>query len=105
MRLGLNLGYWAEGNDPSRLDGAEAERLGFSVVWVAEAYGSDAVSVLGYLAAVTERIDIGAAILQIPARAPAATAMAAATLESLPAGGSASASGSPARRCPRVGTG
>jgi F420-dependent oxidoreductase-like protein len=63
-----------------------AERLGFSVVWVAEAYGSDAVSVLGHLSARTDRIDLGAAVLQIPARAPTMTAMTAATLDALSGG-------------------
>ncbi|MGQ0846793.1 MAG: LLM class F420-dependent oxidoreductase [Sporichthyaceae bacterium] len=84
MRLGLNLGYWGQGNDKSSLVLAEeAERLGFSVVWIAEAYGSDAVSVLGYLAAKTSTIDIGAAVLQIPARAATITAMTTATLDTL----------------------
>lgn len=84
MRLGLNLGYWGQGNDKSSLVLAEeAERLGFSVVWIAEAYGSDAVSVLGYLAAKTTTIDLGAAVLQIPARAATMTAMTAATLDTL----------------------
>src|SRR4051812_36796308 len=61
----------------------EAERLGFSVVWAAEAYGSDAVTVLAYLAAKTSRIDVGSAVLQIPARTPTMTAMTAATLDRL----------------------
>ncbi|MBE7187662.1 LLM class F420-dependent oxidoreductase [Jatrophihabitans endophyticus] len=85
MRLGLNVGYWGLRGDSSE-DLAlvrEAERLGYAVVWVAEAYGSDAVSVLSYLAAKTETIDIGSAILQIPARTPAMTAMTAATLDTL----------------------
>src|SRR3954464_12939781 len=64
----------------------EAERLGYAVVWAAEAYGSDAVTVLAYLAAQTERIDIGSAVFQIPARTPAMTAMTAATLDSLSGG-------------------
>lgn len=64
----------------------EAERLGYAVTWVAEAYGSDAVSVLSYLAATTERIDVGAAVMQIPARTPAMTAMTAATLDLLSQG-------------------
>lgn len=87
MRLGLNLGYWGAGNDVANLALArEAERLGFSVVWVAEAYGSDAPTVLAWIAAQTERIDIGSAILQIPARSPAMTAMTAATLDTLSGG-------------------
>src|SRR3954469_5502326 len=64
----------------------EADRLGYAVVWAAEAWGSDVVSVLGFLAARTSRIDIGSAILQIPARTPAMTAMTAATLDSLSGG-------------------
>jgi F420-dependent oxidoreductase-like protein len=64
----------------------EAERLGFSVVWAAEAYGSDAVSVLAWLAAKTTTIDLGSAVLQIPARTPAMTAMTAATIDTLSGG-------------------
>ena len=87
MRLGVNLGYWGAGNDADNLVLArEADRLGYSVVWVAEAYGSDAATVLAWVAAQTERIDIGSAIFQIPARTPAMTAMTAATLDSLSGG-------------------
>ena len=88
MRLGLNVGYWGlRGNSSEDLALVrEAERLGFAVVWVAEAYGSDAVSVLSYLAAKTETIDVGSAIMQIPARTPAMTAMTAATLDTLSGG-------------------
>lgn len=87
MRLGLNLGYWGSGNDKTNLALAqEAERLGFAVVWAAEAYGSDAPTVLAWVAAQTERIDVGAAILQIPARSPAMAAMTAATLDTLSGG-------------------
>lgn len=87
MRLGLNLGYWGAGNDEANLAMAEeADRLGYSVVWAAEAWGSDVVSVLGFLAAKTTRIDIGSAIMQIPARTPAMTAMTAATLDTLSGG-------------------
>src|SRR5690349_7326432 len=64
----------------------EADRLGYAVVWAAEAWGSDVVSVLGFLAARTSRIDIGSAIMQIPARTPAMTAMTAATLDTLSGG-------------------
>jgi F420-dependent oxidoreductase-like protein len=88
VQLGLNVGYWGMRGDSSE-DLAlvrEAERLGFAVVWVAEAYGSDAVSVLSWIAAKTEKIDIGSAILQIPARTPAMTAMTAATLDTLSEG-------------------
>jgi F420-dependent oxidoreductase-like protein len=64
----------------------EADKLGYSVAWAAEAYGSDAVTVLSWVAAQTERIDVGSAILQIPARTPAMTAMTAATLDTLSGG-------------------
>jgi len=87
MRLGLNLGYWGAGNDAANLALAkEADRLGYAVAWAAEAYGSDVVTVLAWVAAQTERIDVGSAIMQIPARAPAMTAMTAATLDTLSGG-------------------
>jgi F420-dependent oxidoreductase-like protein len=87
VRLGLNLGYWGAGNDDANLAMAqEADRLGFAVVWAAEAWGSDVVSVLGYLAARTTRVDIGSAVMQIPARTPAMAAMTAATLDTLSGG-------------------
>ncbi|WP_037582406.1 LLM class F420-dependent oxidoreductase [Phaeacidiphilus oryzae] len=87
MRLGINLGYWGAGNDADNLAVAqEADRLGYSVCWAAEAYGSDAATVLAYVAAKTERIDVGSAIFQIPARTPTMTAMTAATLDTLSGG-------------------
>jgi F420-dependent oxidoreductase-like protein len=87
MRLGLNLGYWGAGNDAENLALAvEADRLGYAVCWAAEAYGSDAVTVLAWVAAQTRRIDVGSAVLQIPARTPAMTAMTAATLDALSGG-------------------
>jgi len=87
MRLGLNLGYWGAGNDAANLALAkEADRLGYAVAWAAEAYGSDVVSVLAWVAAQTERIDVGSAIMQIPARTPAMTAMTGATLDTLSGG-------------------
>ncbi|UED83164.1 LLM class F420-dependent oxidoreductase [Streptomyces profundus] len=87
MRLGINLGYWGAGMDADNLAVAqEADRLGYAVCWAAEAYGSDAPSVLSWVAAQTERIDVGSGILQIPARTPAMTAMTAATLDSLSGG-------------------
>ncbi|GAA2047699.1 LLM class F420-dependent oxidoreductase [Streptomyces carpaticus] len=87
MRLGINLGYWGAGMDADNLAVAqEADRLGYAVCWAAEAYGSDAPTVLSWVAAQTRRIDVGSAILQIPARAPAMTAMTAATLDSLSGG-------------------
>ncbi len=87
MKLGLNLGYWGSGNDAENLALAkEADALGFSVAWVAEAYGSDAPTVLSFVAAQTTKIDIGSAIFQIPGRTPANCAMTAATLDTLSGG-------------------
>lgn len=87
MQLGINLGYWGAGMDADNLAVArEADRLGYAVCWAAEAYGSDAATVLAWVAAQTRRIDVGSAIFQIPARRPAMTAMTAATLDSLSGG-------------------
>src|SRR6059036_2943491 len=87
MKLGLNMGYWGAGNDAENLELAkEADRLGFSVAWVAEAYGSDAPTVLAWVAAQCPNIDIGSAIFQIPGRTPANCAMTAATLDTLSGG-------------------
>ncbi|MDQ5834876.1 MAG: LLM class F420-dependent oxidoreductase [Actinomycetota bacterium] len=85
MRLGLMLGYWGLGltaEDQIELV-REAESSGFDSVWTAEAYGSDAATPLAWFAAQTERIRLGAAILQIPGRSPAMTAMTAVTLDHL----------------------
>lgn len=87
MRLGVNLGYWGFGNDADNVALAqEADRLGYSVCWAAEAYGSDAATVLAWVGAKTSQIDVGSAIFQIPARTPAMTAMTAATLDALTGG-------------------
>lgn len=64
----------------------EAERLGFDSIWSAEAYGSDAVTLITWAAARTERIEVGTAVMQIPARTPATTAMTAITLDHLTGG-------------------
>ncbi|GIG87488.1 LLM class F420-dependent oxidoreductase [Plantactinospora endophytica] len=88
MRLGLSLGYqtaWSTPADHLAL-AREADRLGYSVVWAAEAYGSDSPSTLAWLAGQTERIDLGSAVMQIPARSPAATAMTAATIDAVSGG-------------------
>src|SRR5437016_12476118 len=88
MKLGLNIAYWGLGitaADQLRMV-KEAEAVGFDSVWAAEAYGSDAATVLAWLAAQTERIRIGSAIFQMPARSPAMTAMTAATLDELSGG-------------------
>jgi len=87
MKLGLNLGYWGAGNSADNITLAqEADRIGYSVVWAAEAYGSDAATVLSWVGAVTQHIDLGSAVMQIPARTPAMTAMTAATLDTLSGG-------------------
>jgi F420-dependent oxidoreductase-like protein len=87
MRLGLNLGYWGMASDTDNIKLVqEAERLGFSSVWTAEAYGSDAATVLTWIAAHTTTIDLGSAIFQIPGRSPAMTAMTAATIDTLSGG-------------------
>ena len=86
MKLGLHLGSWGAAPIDVMPLVAEAERLGFDSVWSAEAYGSDAVSVITWVAARTERIGVGTAIMQIPARTPAATAMTAITLDHLTGG-------------------
>jgi len=85
MRLGLHVGYWGLGlTAEQQLDiVGEAESAGFDSVWAAEAYGSDTATVLAWLAAHTERIRIGSAIFQMPARTPAMTAMTAATLDNI----------------------
>jgi F420-dependent oxidoreductase-like protein len=87
VKLGLNLGYWGMGNDADNLALArEADRLGYAVVWAAEAYGSDAPTVLAWVAAQASRVDVGSAVMQIPARTPTTTAMTAATLDTLSGG-------------------
>ena len=87
LKLGLNMGYWAGGPPPGALDSIqEAERLGFDSIWTAEAYGSDALMPLAWWGSSTERIKLGTAIVQISARTPAATAMAALTLDHLSGG-------------------
>jgi F420-dependent oxidoreductase-like protein len=86
MRLGLNIGYWGLlPVDPLEL-AKRADKLGFHSVWAAEAYGSDVLTPLAWIAAQTENINVGTGIMQIPARTPSATAMAAATLDHLSGG-------------------
>ena len=88
MRLGVHIGYWGLGlSSAEQLELVqEAERLGYDSIWTAEAYGSDAVTILAWLAAQTERIRLGSAILQMPGRSAAMTAMTAATLDQLSGG-------------------
>src|SRR5436309_2041513 len=88
MRLGLSLGYAPPGTNPTELIALaqEAERLGYDSAWAAEAWGTDAVSVLAWLGATTTRIELGSAVMQISGRTPANTAMTAATLDLLSGG-------------------
>ena len=88
MKLGLSIGYWGMGVGPAeQLElTREAEALGYDSVWTAEAYGSDAATVLAWLAGQTTKIRLGAGILQIPARSAAMTAMTAASIDQLSGG-------------------
>jgi F420-dependent oxidoreductase-like protein len=88
VKLGVHVGYWGLGlsaEDQLALV-QEAERLGYDSVWTAEAYGSDAATILGWLAQATSRIRLGSAIFQMPGRSAAMTAMTAATLDQLSGG-------------------
>jgi F420-dependent oxidoreductase-like protein len=82
MKLSMPLSY-AGGLKESAAQAAELEAAGLDMVWVAEAYGFDGVSLMGYLAAVTERLEIGAAILPIYTRTPTLLAMTAAGVDAL----------------------
>src|SRR5918997_1562253 len=88
MRLGVQLGYWGLGltRHDQLATVLEGERPGYRRGWVAEAYGSDAATVLGWIAGQTRRIRIGSGIFQMPGRTAAMTAMTAATLDQLSGG-------------------
>ncbi|MBT4494296.1 MAG: LLM class F420-dependent oxidoreductase [Gammaproteobacteria bacterium] len=87
MKLGLQLGYWGAGPNPKAVTMAqEAEKLGYDAVFTAEAWGSDAFTPLAWIGAQTSKIRLGTGIAQLSARAPAATAMAAMTLDHLSGG-------------------
>jgi F420-dependent oxidoreductase-like protein len=88
VKLGLNLGYAPPGTNPADLVplAQRAEELGYDSVWAAEAWGTDAVTVLAWVAARTTTIKVGSAIMQIPGRSPANTAMTAATLDLMSGG-------------------
>jgi F420-dependent oxidoreductase-like protein len=88
VQLGYYMGYAPPGTNPRDLIelAQEAERLGYGSAWAAEAWGTDAVTVLSWLAATTSTIEIGSAIMQMPARTPANAAMTAATLDLMSGG-------------------
>ncbi len=87
LSLGLQLGYWSAQPPPNFLEMAiEAENLGFDSVWTAESWGSDAFSPLAYIAGHTSRIRLGTSVVQLSARTPTATAMAALTVDHLSKG-------------------
>ncbi|MBL4720559.1 MAG: LLM class F420-dependent oxidoreductase [Alphaproteobacteria bacterium] len=86
MKLGLSIGYSGAQMDLPVERVQLAERLGYDSVWTAEAYGSDAVTPLAYLAAVTTRIKLGTAIMQVAARTPANAAMCAGTIDAMSGG-------------------
>ncbi|MEO9138996.1 MAG: LLM class F420-dependent oxidoreductase [Jatrophihabitans sp.] len=84
MKLGYHTGYWAAGPPPGAHQAiAACEELGFDSIWTAEAYGSDCLTPLAWWGASTSRVRLGTNIMQISARTPAATAMAAITLDHL----------------------
>ena len=86
MRLGLTIGYSGAKMALDMPLIEEADRLGFHSVWSAEAYGSDAVTPLAWIAARTQQIHVASGIMQMPARTPAMTAMTATTLDQLSGG-------------------
>ena len=87
MKLATGAGYWAAGPPADALEQLlEAERLGYDSFWTAEAYGSDALTPLAWWGASTSTIRLGTSIIQLSARTPAATAMAAMTLDHLSQG-------------------
>ena len=88
MKLGVAIGYWGLGlsSEDQLAIVLEAERLGYDSVWAAEAYGSDAATILGWLAQATSTIRLGSGIFQMPGRSAAMTAMTAATLDQLSGG-------------------
>ena len=87
LKLGLNTGYWGAGPPHGAVEAiAAADELGFDSIWTAEAYGSDALSPLAWWGAATTNVRLGTAIMQMSARRPTATAMAALTMDHLSGG-------------------
>src|ERR1700750_1457346 len=107
MRLGLHIGYWGLGltSDEQLRLVREAEALGYDSVWSAEAYGSDAATVLAWLAGQTSTIRLGSAIFQMPARSAAMTAVTAGTLDQIYEGRMFRGSGSSAPQVAEGGQG
>ncbi len=87
LKLGVQYGYWGA-QPPEKHDehAREAERLGYDSVWTAEAWGSDAFTPLAWIGAHTSTIRLGTSVVQLSARTPTATAMAALTLDHLSGG-------------------
>src|SRR3990172_3344985 len=86
MRLGIMTGYSGARIELPIAMIQEADRLGYFAVWTAEAYGSDAITPLAWIGALTKNIRLGTAIMQMPARTPAMTAMTAITLDQISGG-------------------
>ena len=87
LKLGLNTGYWSAGPPDGAAEAmAEADKLGFDSIWTAEAYGSDVLTPLAWWGAATKNVRLGTAIMQMSARTPAASAMAAMTMDHLSGG-------------------
>jgi len=87
VKLGYNTGYWSSGPPKDALDIVlECDRLGYDHIWTAEAYGSDALTPLAWWGSQTSNVKLGTAIMQMSARTPAATAMAALTMDHLSGG-------------------
>jgi len=84
LKLGVQMGYW-QAQPPADIIGPAkaAEDLGYDSIWSAEAWGSDAFSPLAYIAGHTSKIQLGTSVVQLSARTPAATAMAALTIDHL----------------------
>src|SRR5436190_5298139 len=82
MKIAMSLSY-AGGFEASARQVVDLEQAGLDIVWVAEAYGFDGVSFMGYLAAKTERVAIGSGILPLYTRTPTLLAMTAAGIDAL----------------------
>lgn len=86
MKLAISLGYSGAQMGLPIETVLEAEKVGYDSVWTAESYGSDAITPLAYIAALTTKIKLGTSIMQIPGRTPAMAAMTTSTLDALSGG-------------------